>query len=56
MQTILNLDTATVEQLKSAAYDNLRQIEQLQRQQEILNNVIVKKEKEIPETPKVEKK
>jgi len=56
MQNIINLDTATLESLKVAAYDNLRQIEQLQKHQQILNNVIVKKEKEVPETPKIEKK
>lgn len=48
----MNLETATLEELKSAAYDTLIQIEQLQRNLQILNQSINQKQQK----PKLENK
>ena len=43
---MFNLQTATLEELKSMAYDTLVQIEQLQKNLQLLNQAIVKKSQE----------
>jgi len=61
----INLDTATIDELKIAAFDNMRQIEMMQDQQKIIVSTLQKKEKEaftnkisekkeVPEIKKVE--
>ena len=61
----INLDTATIDELKIAAFDNMRQIEIMQDQQKIIVSTLQKKEKEaftnkisekkeVPEIKKVE--
>ena len=49
---MFNLQTATLEELKSMAYDTLVQIEQLQKNLQLLNQAIVKKSQE----PKINNK
>lgn len=41
----INLDTATIDELKIAAWDNLVQIEAMQKLQQILNSAIEKRTK-----------
>ena len=45
---ILNIETATIEELKAGVYDNIKVIENLNRQNDILNQAIRQKEQNQP--------
>ena len=49
-----NLETATINELKAACYDIIVQIEQLQKNLQILNQAINQKSKEVKTEPKCE--
>ena len=52
---MFNIQTAALEELKSMAYDVLVQIEQLQKNLQLLNQAIVKKSQE-PKEPIMDEK
>jgi hypothetical protein len=52
----INLETASIEELKSAFYDNARQIAYINKQNAILEQAIMKKEQIKNQEPKEEKK
>jgi hypothetical protein len=48
---VLNIDTATIEELKIASFDTAREASRLQQQQEVLLKVIDQRERAVPSTP-----
>jgi hypothetical protein len=47
---VLNIDTATIEELKIASFDTAREASRLQQQQEVLLKVIDQRERTVPST------